>query len=251
MTTHLEGQKFERLTVIKRVEKPVHITKKRVFYLCGCDCGNEKIVSASDLLTKHTVSCGCKQRENIIAHASQMFNDLTGQRFGRLVVIERVNNPKKKRGTFWLCKCDCGNQKTINAISLKKGVTKSCGCYNREITSLPYGEAAKNTIYRNYKRGAKDRNIDFFLKKEEVFEIIIKNCYYCGEKPLNIQRNYYNNGNFIYNGIDRIDSSKGYIKNNVVPCCWICNQAKSSMSIDYFDESIEKVYRHRISPLTK
>ena len=252
MTTHLEGQKFERLLVIKRVERPEHIKRKRVFYLCKCDCGKEKIVNSSDLLTKHTVSCGCKQKENRIRHVSQIFNDLTGQKFGRLMVIERVNTPiEKNYSTLWLCECDCGNKKIINAISLRKGVTKSCGCYNREITSLPYGEAAKNTIYRNYKRGAKDRNIDFFLDKEEFFEIIIKDCYYCGEKPSNIQKNYYNNGNFIYNGIDRIDSSEGYIKGNVVPCCWMCNQAKSNISINDFDKWIEKVYKHRISSLTK
>ena len=55
--------------------------------------------------------------------------DLTGQRFGRLVVKEYVG--KKKTGYFWLCKCDCGNSKAIRGTKLKSGGTKSCGCYHR------------------------------------------------------------------------------------------------------------------------
>lgn len=56
-------------------------------------------------------------------------NDLTGNRYGRLVVIER----SESRGhyTFWLCRCDCGETIAINAYSLKDGRTKSCGCYRR------------------------------------------------------------------------------------------------------------------------
>ena len=59
--------------------------------------------------------------------------DLTGQRFGRLVVIsynEEVS--KQKKSSHWNCKCDCGNETIVWIQSLKKGNTTSCGCYNRE-----------------------------------------------------------------------------------------------------------------------
>jgi hypothetical protein len=56
------------------------------------------------------------------------FIDLTGKKFNRLLVIER-NKTKTGQGTHWLCKCDCGKTKIINATSLKNGHTKSCGCY--------------------------------------------------------------------------------------------------------------------------
>lgn len=62
--------------------------------------------------------------------------DLTGQRFGRLVVIsynEEVS--KQKKGSHWNCICDCGNNCTINGTRLKSGKTRSCGCLMREKSS--------------------------------------------------------------------------------------------------------------------
>lgn len=58
------------------------------------------------------------------------FIDLTGQRFGRLTVIERA--PNNGRRTMWLCKCDCGNEKIIRQEDLHSGKTVSCGCYLHE-----------------------------------------------------------------------------------------------------------------------
>lgn len=62
------------------------------------------------------------------------FIDLTGKRFGRLLVSYRVEN--KERKACWHCVCDCGNEKDIVARSLTSGATVSCGCYNREISRL-------------------------------------------------------------------------------------------------------------------
>lgn len=58
------------------------------------------------------------------------FIDLTGQKFGRLTVIERAENRGKQ--TYWLCKCECGNEVIVRGGSLKNGTTKSCGCLNSE-----------------------------------------------------------------------------------------------------------------------
>lgn len=63
--------------------------------------------------------------------------DLTGQRFGRLTVIERDKTTNKTYGTFWICRCDCGNIKSIASLSLRNGSTQSCGCFNKEIISQP------------------------------------------------------------------------------------------------------------------
>lgn len=64
---------------------------------------------------------------------STSLHDLTGTRFGRLVVLQR--HEPSGRYTKWTCKCDCGNLKTVHASSLKNGDTKSCGCLFREETS--------------------------------------------------------------------------------------------------------------------
>lgn len=118
----LTGQRFGKLTAIKYIR-----TNKgyRRIWECKCDCGNICNVPVSDLRSGHTTSCGCVRA-----------NDLIGQRFGRLTVIERDFNVKnKKLGAFWRCKCDCGNEKTIRASALKSGATQSCGCLNKEIIS--------------------------------------------------------------------------------------------------------------------
>lgn len=67
--------------------------------------------------------------------------NLIGQRFGKLVVIEPA--PSKSGKTYWKCKCDCGNYKTVQGNHLKNGKVISCGCYKKEVNpflSLQDGE---------------------------------------------------------------------------------------------------------------
>lgn len=64
--------------------------------------------------------------------------NLTGKRFGRLVVVEKSTphiSPCGTRSTMWLCRCDCGNEVTAFAQNLVRGSTRSCGCYNNEARS--------------------------------------------------------------------------------------------------------------------
>lgn len=82
--------------------------------------------------------------------------------------------------------------------------------------------------YRHYRNSAKARNIGFELTLEEFKELWQKPCYFCADDILKI-------------GLDRMDSSVGYIKSNVVPCCTKCNFAKHLMSVDEFIEHCEKV----------
>lgn len=58
--------------------------------------------------------------------------DLTGQRFGRLVVIEQAPRDSRYHGAMWRCRCDCGCETIVEARNLKTGNTSSCGCYHRE-----------------------------------------------------------------------------------------------------------------------
>ena len=55
------------------------------------------------------------------------FIDLTGQKFGRLTVIRKAENPSEAH-IKWLCECECGNFITTRGTSLRSGITKSCGC---------------------------------------------------------------------------------------------------------------------------
>lgn len=60
--------------------------------------------------------------------------DLTGQRFGRLTVIEKSPSRRGDK-TWWSCKCDCGSTLEVWSVYLRNGTTKSCGCLNREMCS--------------------------------------------------------------------------------------------------------------------
>ena len=60
-----------------------------------------------------------------------MKRDLTGERFGRLTVMGEA--PPKGSKRYWICKCECGNTKTVEESHLKSGHTKSCGCYRKDV----------------------------------------------------------------------------------------------------------------------
>ena len=62
-------------------------------------------------------------------------HNLLGQRFGRLTVIAESADRDRSRSMKWVCKCDCGNIKTVSSQALKKGLTVSCGCYNKQVNS--------------------------------------------------------------------------------------------------------------------
>ncbi|WJQ12788.1 hypothetical protein QT238_11410 [Geobacillus stearothermophilus] len=59
--------------------------------------------------------------------------DLTGQRFGQLLVIDYAGLDTSRKRALWKCRCDCGNEVVVRKDSLKRGATKSCGCLNRII----------------------------------------------------------------------------------------------------------------------
>jgi hypothetical protein len=78
--------------------------------------------------------------------------DMIGKRFGRLTVIEEIDDSKTKRPR-WLCRCECGNKRIVRGISLRKGDTKSCGCLKKELAKklseakVTHG-SSKTRLYR-------------------------------------------------------------------------------------------------------
>ena len=77
--------------------------------------------------------------------------DLTGQRFGKLIVIERVEGVKP---TTWLCKCDCGKFVKVHRNNLISGATKSCGCLRaKDLTGQRFGKLIAIKRYGTDKHG--------------------------------------------------------------------------------------------------
>lgn len=178
-----------------------------------------------------------------------LMKDITGMKFGKLIVLERSGYLGRQMA--YRCRCDCGNEKVIRGVSLRYGVTKSCGCLMKEAVhksnSKPFGESAFNTMYQHYKVSAARANRAMDLTKEEFREIIFKPCFYCGAEPTKYFKVSKANGNIKANGIDRVDNSIGYTLNNVVPCCIICNRAKHSLSVDEWNAWLYRVSHYQIS----
>jgi len=230
---NLVGKRFGKLVVLARTF-PNGLGQRQ--WECTCDCGNKRIARESALLNGQLKTCGKHSR----------VLDLTGMRFGKLVVVELSHLDKNKQ-SLWLCKCDCGNTTVTRGNTLHRGRVKSCGCYYKEVVGKQneksFGVASFNTILRGYKNSAKDRNICFELTTDEFRKLIQQDCYYCGCPPQQ-QRAGASNGNILYNGVDRVDNSKGYVVDNVVACCGKCNVAKRAYTLDDFKTWAKSLYEH-------
>lgn len=107
------------------------------------------------------------------------------------------------------------------------------------------GESAVHTLYKSNKRNAKTRGYEFKLTKKQYGDLIQQPCHYCGaaasegNRHLVARREY-----FYWNGLDRVDNDKGYVIDNVVPCCPTCNVAKHNHSLEEFREWIGRAYHH-------
>ena len=120
----LTGRVFGKLTVLGFSHKKGTAN----YWLCRCECGNEKPIARSSLTSGASRSCGCsmgKRRE-----------DLTGRVFGKLTVVEYAGT--NGFVSYWRCKCECGNETVVQRGSLIRGATRSCGC-------LAHGRQAKGT----------------------------------------------------------------------------------------------------------
>jgi hypothetical protein len=114
---NLVGQKFGKLTV---VEYAGNANKyKRHTWKCLCDCGKEKLSDSVSLKGNSTRSCGCLTR---------FFRDLTGKRFGRLLVTSYHEVGNRRGSSLWNCVCDCGKEVVKKSSLLMGGSTNSCGC---------------------------------------------------------------------------------------------------------------------------
>lgn len=112
------GEKYNLLTVIKATRKDSQYKK---YYLCQCDCGKLKEIRGDKIKSGHTKSCGCLNTEKRI-------NNILGQKFNKLTVIEMTTKKRSGGDIVWKCKCDCGNVTEATASELRNNRIKSCGC---------------------------------------------------------------------------------------------------------------------------
>jgi hypothetical protein len=146
--------------------------------------------------------------------------DLSGQRFGHLIVLRRGDNDNRGRIRY-LCQCSCGALRTVSAMNLRSGNTKSCGHTRGEKLRLRPYEA----LYRMLKRGAIH---PVHLTYEEFVEFArCGACHYCGAPIVWSVHDLVTNGSA--HNLDRKDTTGPYSKDNCVPCCMRCNFGKGRL----------------------
>lgn len=155
-----------------------------------------------------------------------------GQKYGRLTLIKKLGKDKH-RNFLWECKCSCGNICVKNSPTFNNK-TPSCGCTI---------QTEFNNVYYDYRNKAKERGLRFDISKDKFRALIEENCVYCGSPPNNTRKGY--KGFYVYNGIDRIDNTIGYIEGNIVTCCYTCNHAKGTKTIEEFIEWLNTLVGYR------
>lgn len=173
-----------------------------------------------------------------------------GTIFHYLEVIEYLGSINER--STYKCLCECGNHRNVTVTELLRNVVKHCGCRNWKLSNNDHVNVKYSKIESSfrekasgYKSTSKMRGIEFSLTIEETISLLQKNCFYCNKMPLNT----FISGRkitILYNGIDRVDNTKGYTLENVVTCCSQCNTAKLNFTIDEFKTWIISLYENFI-----
>jgi hypothetical protein len=184
-----------------------------------------------------------------------------GQKFNRLTITDIILKDDQDRHKV-ACICDCGEVCIRNMRAVYRNQSKSCGCLLKEWhdspqgkenqkrsskigaekMKLPAGISSFNKIFTVYKSGAKKRNLKFELTENQFKKLIDSNCFYCNICPQQKNFDKKRNGNYTYNGIDRVDNKKGYLIDNCVSCCGKCNEMKMGETQEFFLQKIKMIY---------
>lgn len=228
---------MEKVGELEKVDE-IRIDGK-LWITCRCSCGNDHKVRKYHWNKKLIKSCGCKKYKNLI-----------GKTFGRLTVIAETS--RRRLGStgekYWLCRCICDGEIEVATTDLnrKKG-TKSCGCLKKE-RAFDFKKSRLNRVYSRIKKDAKRKGRDFLIPIKVFEKLIDSPCFYCGTTKGNCLTLPPRKGveplKAYYMGIDRKDSSKTYMEENCVPCCFKCNTMKNRKTFVEYLENINDT-RHR------
>ena len=188
--------------------------------------------------------------------------NIIGNKYGRLTVIKTLDEKGNRGQLKYLCKCDCGKSHIVTGESLRSGKSKSCGCLKKEFIeknkfkrNMDRENAMLKVQYSHLKRRNRLKGFTNVITFDEFCNLSKAKCYYCGIENSREIEDCYNETKtkgkisdtvIKINGIDRIDSNKGYSFDNVVACCKYCNGAKNTMTQEEFKEWIKRVYEHYI-----
>lgn len=216
----LTGKKFGRLLVLRRNGETKHGDP---LWETRCECGTEKLISGISLREGRTQSCGCWNAELVKERGIKNTKDLTGQRFGRYIVIEKLDKRTNSGGVIFLCRCDCGQEKEVSGYVLLSGAVVSCGCVGREnrIKSNTTHGLSKTPEYRRYiANKRREQDSQWTVEMEIVLRDLQRECVICGSRD-ELTTDHV------------LPFSKGYSlqPGNCVILCKSCNSKKSNKSL--------------------
>ena len=163
--SYLIGKKINKWTIFNIIKNG-----KQAYATCKCECGTVKDVRVLNILYGYSKDCGCGRKATLRETRTK---NLVGQRFGKLTVVELLEDSNKFNRRMYRCKCDCGNETIVQSSCLLNGHTSSCGClisyYNmyidkwltsKRIAHIPeYPIVVDNVRYR----------FDFYLPDYNLF----------------------------------------------------------------------------------
>lgn len=178
--------------------------------------------------------------------------DWTGRKYNYLTFVRRSDR-KSGSTTKWELRCDCGNIVYKLAHIVVNGSIQSCGCKQSEARSRSGMKARKydpviSSARRVWRNTYKDDGLDF----DTFYALSQQPCHYCGRPPHRITNaaasartasaTQLHDGYFTYNGLDRVDNTKGHTRGNLVPCCSTCNYMKRNMTLSEFLEQVGRIF---------
>lgn len=190
-----------------------------------------------------------KFKKALVFTSGEVLKTRKGELTDWTFISESHSNPNTGR-RYVNARCKCGKEKVICINNVRCGNSTCCGLSPCRGTERDKDvEVGYKAILYVYKKHAKDRGFTFDLDYDYFKELTKGTCHYCGIEPIQVyQLKNPKTGKIrsgvpiTYNGVDRVDSTKGYFNDNVVTCCKICNRAKSNLSLNDFKDWINRVY---------
>lgn len=228
---NLLGKVFGKWTILGQ---DTSVRKYRARYWNAlCECGLIKSVIGRDLLNGVSSGCRkCQAKSQRITRIKPLLQNV----YDKWTVL-RIDENNTRKGTYWICRCECGTVKPVRAKDLRHGISKSCAACGHQRLIKNTDDTIPVWLWNSVIHSAKRRNITLNITKKECFELLNRQRFKCALSGLElyVSKNWSEHKKTKTTAsIDRIDSSKDYTLDNIQ---WVhkhVNNIKQDYNQEYF-----------------